>query len=120
MLTLGRGQESAGTSWKSILIFLTWAYGIAWVVWLPVLLGPSGLRIIRYDANLPLFLSLGTSGPLVAAFVAVRYEKGRWGMPSNLFPKPQLKYWWNLLISSVLTIVAFVIIPYMICAAPGH
>jgi membrane protease YdiL (CAAX protease family) len=41
-------------------------------------------------------------------------------MPSNFLPTPQLQSWLNLLIGPVLTIASFVIIPYMICAAPGH
>lgn len=120
MLTSLRVQAPAAKAWKSILIFLISAYSIAWALWLPLILGPAGLRVTHYDAYLPFFVSLGTIGPLIASFLATRYESGRWAMPSNFLPTPQLRSWLNLLIGPVLTIVSFVIIPYMICAAPGH
>lgn len=84
------------------------------------MLGPAGLHITRYDAYLPFFVSLGTIGPLIASFVAVRYESGRWGMPSRLLPPAQLRRWLCLLIGPVLVVIAFVNIPYVICMAPGH
>jgi membrane protease YdiL (CAAX protease family) len=113
-------QDTETLAWKPVVLFLVLAYGIAWVLWLPLLLGPSGLHLTKYDANLPFFTSLGTIGPLIASFLTVRYETGRWAMPSRLFPAPQLRSWLNLLTGPALTILAFVIIPYMICIAPGH
>ena len=106
--------------WKPLFLFLIVACGLAWLIWLPLLLGPAGLHLTHYDAFLPLFVSLGTTGPFFASFLAVRYETGRWGMPSKLLPPKQLRSWLNLLVGPVLTIVAFVVLPYLICVAPGH
>ena len=102
------------------MLFLVLAYGIAWILWLPLVLGPAGLHLTKYDAYLPFFLSLGTIGPLIASFLATRYEKGRWAMPSRFLPTAQPRSWLNLLTGPALTTVAYVIIPYMICIAPGH
>jgi uncharacterized protein len=120
MLTDERKNETASTSWKSMALFVALAYGIGWTLWLPLVLGPSGLRWTHYDANLPFFGSLGTMGPLIAGFVAVRHETGRWGMPSRFLPTRGLRSWINLLTGPTLVIAAFVVIPYMICIAPGH
>jgi len=113
-------QEAATPAWKPIVFFLALAYGIAWILWLPLVLGPKGLHLIKYDVNLPFVGSLGTIGPLIASFLATRYEQGRWAMPSRFLPTIRLRSWLNLLTGSVLTIVAFVVIPYMYCIAPGH
>ena len=120
MLSAPAKEEKALTPWKPILLFLGLAYGIAWIVWLPVLLGPNGLRLSHYDASIPLFVSLGTMGPLIASFLAVRHETGVWAMPSNLIPSMRLRSWISLLTAPMLTLLAFIVIPYMICVAPGH
>ena len=120
MLTDKVEGKIASTAWRPVMMYLALAYGIAWVLWLPLVLGPSGLRVTRYDAYLPFFGSLGTVGPLIASFLAVRYETGRWAMPSRFFPTKRWSSWLNLLTGPVLTILAFVVIPYMICIAPGH
>lgn len=113
-------QEVATPAWKPIVFFLVLAYGIAWILWLPLVLGPAGVHLTKYDASIPFFGSLGTVGPLIASFLATRYEKGRWAMPSRFLPTKQPRSWLNLLIGPALVIVALVIIPYMICIAPGH
>lgn len=113
-------EEVATPGWKPIVFFLVFAYGVAWILWLPLVLGPAGLHITRYDAYLPFFGSLGTIGPLIGSFLATRYEKGRWAMPSRFLPTMRLRSWLNLLTGPVLITIAFVIIPYMYCIAPGH
>jgi uncharacterized protein len=105
---------------KSITLFVLLAYSIGWVLWLPPLLGPEGLRFTRYDASIPFFVSLGTVGPMIAGFIATRMEEGRWSMPSRFLPAPQAQNWLNLFTCPTLITVAFVVIPYMICVAPGH
>ena len=113
-------EEVATPVWKPIVFYLVFAYGTAWILWLPLVLGPKGLHLIKYDVSLPFVGSLGTIGPLLGSFLATRYEKGRWAMPSRFMPTMQMRSWLNLLAGPVLTIVAFVIIPYMYCIAPGH
>jgi hypothetical protein len=113
-------QEAATQARKSIALFLVFAFGMAWILWLPLLLGPAGLHFTHYNAYLPFFGSLGTIGPMIASFVATRYEKGRWEMPSRFLPAAGWRNWLNLITGPALVILAFVIIPYMICIAPGH
>jgi hypothetical protein len=120
MLTVGVRQEAATQARKPIALFLVLAFGIAWILWLPLLLGPAGLHLISYNAYLPFFISFGTIGPMIAGFLATRYERGRWEMPSRFLPVAQPRGWLNVIAGPVLVIVAFVIIPYMICVAPGH
>jgi uncharacterized protein len=105
---------------KSIALFVVLAFGIAWVLWLPLLLGPKGLHLTRYDASLPFFVSLGTIGPTLASFLATRMEEGRWSMPSRFLPVPRAQNWLNLFTGPALITLAFVVIPYLICVAPGH
>lgn len=107
-------------AWRPIALFIAVACALAWAIWLPLLLGPAGLRLTHYNAFLPLFVSLGTTGPFFASFIAVRYETGTWRIPSNLLPGSRPGYWLNLLTAPALVILAFVIIPYIICAEPGH
>ena len=103
-----------------MLLFLGIAFGLAWILWLPVLLGPEGLHLSVYDASIPIFVSLGTIGPFVASFLAMRYETGNWAMPGALLPNMRLRSWLSLLAGPLLTIAAFIVVPYMICVAPGH
>ncbi|MFC5862765.1 CPBP family intramembrane glutamic endopeptidase [Acidicapsa dinghuensis] len=105
---------------KTIGLFVCLAYGIAWFLWLPVVLGPKGLHLTRFDASIPVFVSLGTTGPMLASFIAIRMEKGRWAMPSRFFPSIRTRSWLNLFTGPALITIAFVIIPYTICVAPGH
>jgi membrane protease YdiL (CAAX protease family) len=120
MLTAETRQETATTAWKPVVLYMIFAYGIAWILWLPLVLGPAGLHLTKYDAYLPFFTFFGTIGPLIASFLATRYEKGRWAMPSRLLPASRPVSWLNLLPGPALTIIAFVNIPYLICIAPGH
>jgi uncharacterized protein len=120
MLTTEVRQATATTAWKPIVLYMIFAYGIAWILWLPLVLGPAGLHLTKYDAYLPFFISLGTIGPLIASFLATRYEKGRWAMPGRLLPASQPGSWFHLLPGPALIILAFVNIPYLICIAPGH
>lgn len=106
--------------WKPVALFVTVACTLAWAVWLPLLLGPAGLKITHYNAFLPLFVSLGTLGPFIASFIAVRYETGVWGMPSRILPPKILSAWLNLLTAPALTVFAFVVLPYFICVEPGQ
>ena len=108
------------SAWKPIALFVALACGIAWIIWLPLLLGPAGLRITHFNAFLPVFVSLGTIGPLAASFITVRYESGQWGLPSRLLPLNRWRCWINLLTGPTLVILAFVVIPYMICVKPGY
>jgi uncharacterized protein len=120
MLTAKNKQETTLTAWKPVVLFLLIAYGTAWALWLPLVLGPrrSGSHPRR---RVPSILgSLGTVDPLIASFLVVRYETGIWAMPSNLLPTKGLLTWLNLLTGPAIAIIAFVVIPYVICVVPGH
>jgi uncharacterized protein len=105
---------------KSICLFVLLAYGIAWALWLPLLLGAKGLHLTRFDASIPFFVSLGTIGPMFASFIATRIEEGRWAMPSRFLPSPKARNLLNLFTGPALITVSFVVFPYMICVASGH
>ena len=105
---------------KSVCLFVLLAYGIAWALWLPLLLGAKGLHLTRFDASIPFFVSLGTIGPMFASFIATRIEEGRWAMPSRFLPSPKARNLLNLFTGPALITVSFVVFPYMICVASGH
>jgi hypothetical protein len=41
-------------------------------------------------------------------------------LPSRLLPGMRVRSWTNLLTAPLLTITAFIVVPHMICVAPGH
>ena len=43
-------------------VYYAIACGVSWVLWLPLVLGFDGLKVIRAAPSLPVFVSLGTAG----------------------------------------------------------
>ena len=68
--------SEAKSVWRSVALFYVIACGMSWLIWLPLILGPKGLKIIPYNLSFPVIVSLGTLGPLVACFIAYRQHIG--------------------------------------------
>jgi len=62
---------------KALGIFFSLAYGIAWLAWLPLVLGAHGLHITSWNVPMP-FVIPGTFGPTVAALATQRLRYGDW------------------------------------------
>jgi hypothetical protein len=89
-------QRCAKGVWKSVALFYAVACGFTWIVWLPVVLGPDGLKLFKWTASLPVFGCVGTLGPLLACFISHRVGKGNW-RAVRLFPRSLLQSIWLLL-----------------------
>jgi uncharacterized protein len=88
--------HGAGSIWKLAALFYVIACGLSWLIWLPLVLGPKGLKVIPYDLSFPVVISLGTLGPLVACFVTYRVRTGSW-RAVHLFPSKPTQWTWLFL-----------------------
>jgi len=55
---------------RELTLYFVLAYGIAWIVWLPLILGQNGLGWTHSRAGMFPWLPLGTIGPFAAALIA--------------------------------------------------
>lgn len=79
--------------WKCAALFYVIACAVTWLIWLPLVLGPKGLKIMPYDLPFPVVVSLGTLGPLIACFITHRRQTGNW-RAVHVFPRrPRLWVW---------------------------
>jgi hypothetical protein len=51
---------------------------VSWLVWLPLILGPNGLKTLKTAVSFPVFVCIGTLGPLLACFIVHRWYAGNW------------------------------------------
>lgn len=61
-----------GTNLEISRPFYLIACGFSWLTWLPLILGPDGLKMWRAAVPLPVVISVGTLGPLLACFIVHR------------------------------------------------
>ena len=79
--------------WKLVAVFYFIACGFSWLAWLPLVLGPEGLKVLSTPFSFPVFASVGTLGPFLACFVAHRWEAGNW-RAIRLLPRRPLQWSW--------------------------
>ena len=60
-----------------LVFFFVCAYGIAWVLWLPLILGKGGLGLIPLQPSRR-YAEIGTFGPTIAALITQRVFAGNW------------------------------------------
>lgn len=51
---------------------------IRMATWMPLVLGPAGLRVHNHPVSLPVSACIGTLGPFVGCFIAHRMQTGNW------------------------------------------
>jgi len=61
----------------SVILYFILAYSISWVVWLPLYLPKFGIGFLPI---FPFHHALGAFGPILAAFIILRLEKGKAGV----------------------------------------
>ena len=88
--------RTTAPTWKLVTVFYLIACGFSWVAWLPLILGPDGLKVLRTAVSLPVFISAGTLGPLLACFTVYRWETGNW-RAVHLIPSKAFQWIWLLL-----------------------
>jgi uncharacterized protein len=108
-------QKPAFSS-RAIGEYLVLSFGIAWLLWLPIILGADGLHLFAY--SLPEhWIAIGTAGPIAAAFIAAKRSTGRW-LPSRFFPPAHAGRILALLVAPALILIPDVI-PYIVATQPG-
>ena len=78
---------------KSVLLFYVIACGFAWLTWMPLVLGPAGLKMHNHPVSRPVSACIGTSGPLFGCFIAHRMQTGNWRAVRPL-PRSRLQMIW--------------------------
>lgn len=63
---------------RQLVLFFAFAYGIAWLFFVPLGLSKAGLGWFPVEVSLPLMTVLGTLGPSLAALFTLRLTEGRW------------------------------------------
>ena len=84
---------SAVPHWKLVAVFYLIACGFSWLVWLPLVLGPEGLKVLRMQVSFPVFVCIGTLGPLLASFIVHRWNTGNW-RAVHFLPSRQSQWIW--------------------------
>src|SRR5437867_6477028 len=67
------------SGWRSAVVFATYAIGISWICWLPLVAANHRLGSVGPTAT-PVLLVLGTFGPLLAAVAMVSRTPGPTGL----------------------------------------
>jgi membrane protease YdiL (CAAX protease family) len=78
---------------KVVAIFYLIACGFSWLVWLPLILGSAGLKVLTTSVSFPVFVCIGTLGPLLGCFVAYRCDTGHWGAV-HVLPRRRIQWIW--------------------------
>jgi uncharacterized protein len=97
----------------SIALYYAIACGWAWLAWCPVVLGPSGMKLIHIHASLPVFSCIATLGPFFGCFIAHRWESGNW-RAVRLWPRTPLRWVWLVVGPFLVLFSFFVIFPALI------
>lgn len=100
--------NTAVPTWKLVAVFYVIACGFSWLVWCPLVLGPDGLNVLRKAVSFPVFVCIGTLGPLLGCFVVHRWDAGNW-RAVHLVPRRPMKWAW-LLLGPLLVIFARVFV----------
>lgn len=112
-------RKSAKGVWKSVALFYAIACGFAWIAWSPVFLGPDGLKLFKTAVSVPVFVCIGTLGPLVACFVIHRVQTGNW-RAVRLLPPSRLQLCWVFLGPLLVLFCFFSVFPALISkGGPG-
>ncbi len=98
---------------KYVALFYGIACGFAWIAWLPLVLGPQGLKLIKIAVSLPVFVCIGTLGPLLACFLCHRMQTGNW-RAVRLFPPSRPQLAWLILGPLLVLFCFFAVFPALI------
>lgn len=98
---------------KHLTVFFLLAYGIAWLLWVPLVLSKRGLDIIPVDVGMVWMLP-GSFAPALAAFLTHRWFHGNW-RAIDCFQGLR-RAWLGVLVAPILAAVGVVVIPSLIIA----
>jgi membrane protease YdiL (CAAX protease family) len=96
------------TDRQALVRFFLLAYGIAWVLWVPLVLSQRGLGLLPLDLPLRALLP-GALAPSLAAYFTHRWCYGNWRAVD--FIRGWRRAWIGILIAPLLVLVGGVVIP---------
>ena len=99
--------------WKWIATYYAIACGVSWAFWAPIILGHDGLKLFDASPPIPVFISIGTLGPLLACFVAHRLRYQDW-RAVRLLPCHRSQWAWLLLGPLLILFCFFVVFPGLV------
>jgi uncharacterized protein len=102
---------------RNILTFVALAYGLAWVLLIPLLL--ESFHLHHFGRSLPFFGLTASFAPSFAAVFLTRRSTGRW-MPSPLLPPARHRRIVLTLVPSALILLGFILLPLLVSAEPIH
>ena len=98
---------------KAIALYYAIACGFAWFAWLPLVLGPDGLKLHTHPISLPISACIGTLGPFLGCYIAHRVQTGNW-RAVRLLPPPGRKTLWLIAGPLLVLFVWFAVFPAII------
>jgi membrane protease YdiL (CAAX protease family) len=110
---------SAPTTWTQIAIYYALACGVSWAIWAPLILGQDGLKLLKIAPSLPVVISTGTLGPLMACYVTHRLCAGNW-RAVRFLPFRGIKGLWLVLGPMLVIACFFIVLPAMISKGPPN
>lgn len=78
-----------------------------------MILGQDGLKLLHVAPSVPIFMSIGTLGPLLACYATHRISAGNWRAVSLLSSR-WLDWIWLLLGPILVLLCFFIVFPLMI------
>ena len=97
---------------RQLVLFFAFAYGIAWLFFVPLALSRAGLGWLPFEMSLPIMTVLGTSGPSLAALLTLRITEGKW--PNVQFPSEPKLVMASLIAAPILVAGTFAAIPAIV------
>lgn len=115
LIALDQAFDSAMPSdtQKQLTAFFLLAYGIAWVLWMPLVLSKRGLGVLSADVGMVWMLP-GSFAPALAAFLTHRWFQGNWRAMD--FLQGWRRAWLGVLVAPALIAVGVVVIPSLCIA----
>jgi len=98
---------------KPVLLFYVIACGFAWLAWMPLVLGPAGLKMHKYPISLPISACIGTLGPLLGCFISHRVQTGNW-RAVRLLPRSRQQMIWLIAGPLLVLLCLFLLFPALI------
>jgi uncharacterized protein len=108
-----RNPRDAKQGTRSILLYYGIACGFAWIAWMPLVLGPDGLKLHKTAVSLPISACIGALGPLLACFIAHHVETGNW-RAVRLLPRSRGQWIWLIFGPLLVLLVFFFVFPALI------
>ena len=98
---------------KPLAVFFILSYGIAWLLWAPLVVSKRGLSLVSWDVAM-IWMLPGSYAPLLAAFITHRWFNRNWRAVD--FLRGWKRSWIGIVVAPVLALTGIVIIPSLFIA----